>query len=114
MRYPTIVVRGDILASWLTISGYNKSQLAMELDISKGRVSQLLTSREEPSAHLIAKLMTLTHLPFERLFKMVRLQSNGRPTSRSRSARSSGVNGSGHSGKAGKKAAAKKQLAGVA
>jgi hypothetical protein len=44
----------------------------MELGVSKGRVSQLLTSHEEPSAHLIAKLMSLTHLPFERLFKVVR------------------------------------------
>ena len=72
MRFPTVVVRGDILASWLTISDYSKSRLAAELGISKGRVSQLLTSVEEPSAHLIAKLMMLTHLPFDRLFKIVR------------------------------------------
>lgn len=72
MRFPTIVVRGDILASWLTISDYTKSRLAAELGISKGRVSQLLTSNEEPSAHLIAKLISLTHLPFERLFKIIR------------------------------------------
>ena len=54
-RIPTVVVRGEILSSWLTISNYTKSQLAAELGISRGRVSQLLTSREEPSAHLIAK-----------------------------------------------------------
>ncbi len=72
MRFPTVVVRGDILASWLTISDYSKSRLAAELGVSKGRISQLLTSAEEPSAHLIAKLMTLTHLPFDRLFKIVR------------------------------------------
>ena len=72
MRLPTVVVRGDILASWLTISDYTRSRLAAELGISKGRVSQLLTSQEEPSAHLIAKLMTLTHLPFDRLFQIVR------------------------------------------
>jgi transcriptional regulator with XRE-family HTH domain len=72
MRLPTVVVRGEVLASWLTISEYTKSRLAAELGVSKGRVSQLLTSNEEPSAHLIAKLMSLTHLPFERLFKIVR------------------------------------------
>ena len=72
MRLPTIVVRGDILISWLTVSNYTRSQLAAELGVSRGRVSQLLTSREEPSAHLIAKFITLTHLPFERLFKIVR------------------------------------------
>ena len=72
MRLPTVVVRGDILASWLTISDYTRSRLASELGISKGRVSQLLNSQEEPSAHLIAKLMTLTHLPFDRLFLVVR------------------------------------------
>ena len=72
MRLPTVVVRGEILTSWLTVSGYTKSKLAEELGVSKGRVSQLLTSTEEPSAHLIAKLMSLTHLPFERLFKVVR------------------------------------------
>ena len=72
MRFPTIVVRGDVLASWLTVSGYTRSQLAKELAVSKGRISQLLSSREEPSAHLIAKLMFLTQLPFDRLFKIIR------------------------------------------
>ena len=75
MRLPTVVVRGDVLESWLTISDYSRSQLAQELRVSKGRISQLLTSHEEPSAHLIAKLMTLTHLPFDRLFKLVRTNS---------------------------------------
>lgn len=72
MRYPTVVVRGDVLVSWLTVSDYSRSQLAKELSVSRGRVSQLLTSKEEPSAHLIAKLMTITRLPFDRLFKILR------------------------------------------
>lgn len=72
MRFPTVVVRGDVLVSWLTVSDYSRSQLAKELGVSKGRVSQLLTSREEPSAHLIAKLVTITKLPFDRLFKILR------------------------------------------
>ena len=71
MRSPTVVVRQDVLASWLTVSGYSQSQLAQGLGISKGRVSQILTSLEEPSAHLIAKLIMLTRLPFERLFKVI-------------------------------------------
>ena len=71
-RVPTVVVRGDILSSWLTISNYSKSQIATELGISRGRVSQLLTSHEEPSAHLIAKLMTVTGLSFDRLFMILR------------------------------------------
>lgn len=71
MRLPTIVVRGEVLTSWLTVSGYTRSQLAKELHVSKGRVSQLLSSREEPSAHLIAKLMLLTRLPFDRMFLTV-------------------------------------------
>jgi len=71
MRLPTIVIRSDVLESWLTVSAYSKSRLATELGISKGRISQLLTSHEEPSAHLIAKLMALTYLPFDRLFMIV-------------------------------------------
>lgn len=71
MRFPTVVVRSEVLASWLTVSDYSQSRLAEELGISKGRVSQLLSSHKEPSAHLIAKLMSLTHLPFERLFKVI-------------------------------------------
>jgi transcriptional regulator with XRE-family HTH domain len=70
-RFPTVVVRGEVLSSWLTVSDYKKSQLALKLHVSKGRVSQLLTSQEEPSAHLIAKLMSVTHLSFDRLFKIV-------------------------------------------
>ena len=71
MRLPTVVIRRDVLHSWLTVSDYSKSRLAEELGISKGRISQLLNSQEEPSAHLIAKLMTLTYLPFDRLFMIV-------------------------------------------
>ena len=71
MRLPTVVVRGEVLASWLTVSDYSQSKLANELGVSKGRVSQLLTSIEEPSAHLVAKLIMLTRLPFERLFKVI-------------------------------------------
>ena len=71
MRLPTVVIRSDVLESWLTVSDYSKSRLADELGVSKGRISQLLTSRTEPSAHLIAKLMTLTYLPFDRLFRIV-------------------------------------------
>ena len=71
MRFPTIVVRSQVLSSWLTVSDYSQSRLASELGVSKGRISQIMSSLEEPSAHLIAKLITLTHLPFERLFKIV-------------------------------------------
>ena len=80
MRLPTVVIRSDILESWLTVSDYSKARLAGELGVSKGRISQLLTSREEPSAHLIAKLMTLTYLPFDRLFMIVH-DTNPRVTS---------------------------------
>ena len=75
MRVPTVVIRTDVLESWLTVSDYSKSRLAEELGVSKGRISQLLTSREEPSAHLIAKLLTLTYLPFDRLFRIVHASS---------------------------------------
>ena len=71
MRLPTVVVRGDVLTSWLTVSGYTRSKLAAEIGISKGRISQLLTSQDEPSAHLIASLLMLTRLPFERLFQIL-------------------------------------------
>ena len=71
MRFPSVVVRDDVLQSWLTVSDCSKSRLAAELGVSKGRVSQLLTSREVPSSHLVAKLITLTQLPFDRLFKII-------------------------------------------
>ena len=71
MRLPTVVIRSGVLESWLTVSDYSKARLADELGISKGRISQLLTSHEEPSAHLMAKLITLTYLPFDRLFMIV-------------------------------------------
>ena len=78
MKLPTVVVRGDVLESWLTLSAYSRSRLATELGVSKGRISQLLSSfyPEEPSAHLMAKLITVTNLPFERLFKIVRDMSH--------------------------------------
>ena len=75
MRYPTIIVRSEVLSSWLTISGYSRTQLASELGVSKGRVSQLLSSSEEPSAHLIGKLLALTQLAFDRLFKIIHKES---------------------------------------
>ena len=81
MRLPTVVVRGDILESWLAVSDYSRSRLATELGVSRGRISQLLNSQEEPSAHLIAKLITLTHLPFDRLFRIVRTNDTTAKTS---------------------------------
>ena len=66
---------------WITVSDYSRSRLATELEVSKGRVSQLINSQEEPSAHLIAKLLTLTHLPFDRLFEVIRTDGTSAKTS---------------------------------
>ena len=91
MRLTTVVVRGDVLASWLTVSDYTRSKLAVEIGVSKGRISQLLTSKEEPSAHLIAKLLLLTRLPFDRLFKMLPAHTHGQPSAVQSSKMSSDV-----------------------
>ena len=72
MRYPTVTIRTDVLESWLKVCGYTKSRLAVELGVSRGRVSQLLSTQREPSAHLIAKMLTVTHMPFDRVFRIVR------------------------------------------
>ena len=87
MRLPTVVVRGDVLTSWLTVSDVTRSRLAQELGVSRGRISQLLTSHDEPSAHLIAKLIDLTHLPFDRLFKIIHNGQSGTDHSKSRARR---------------------------
>ena len=83
MRYPTVIVCSEVLSSWLTVSGYTRTKLASDLGITKGRVSQLLSSAEEPSAHLIGKLIGLTHLSFDRLFTIIQnesqLQNGGSP-----------------------------------
>ena len=88
MRLPTVAVQTDVLDAWLRVTGSTKSQLAVQLDVSKGRVSQLFTDHVEPSAHLIAKLLVVTNLPFDRLFRIAAHapQPNG--------------NGSAHHGKA--------------
>lgn len=64
----TVTVRRDVLGSWLKVSGYTGTRLAKELNVSKGRVSQLLNSDQEPSGRLIAGLLHVTNLPFDRLF----------------------------------------------
>jgi len=71
MRVPTITIRRQVLESWLCVEDYSKARLADALQVSRGRVSQLLGAGAEPSAHLIAKLLLLTKLPFERLFQIV-------------------------------------------
>ena len=70
MKLPTVTVRKEILEAWLRVSDCTQAQLARQLGVTKGRVSQLLRDRAEPSAHLIAKLLVLTELPFERLFEL--------------------------------------------
>ena len=99
MRFPTIVVHGDVLSSWLTVSDYTQTRLAAELGVSKGRVSQLMTSREEPSAHLIAKLMVLTRLPFDRLFQVIRSLPEISPASQAAAAAHAGQDSSPHPGR---------------
>ena len=76
MRLPTVVVRGNVLISWLTLSECTRKQLAKDLGVSTGRISQLLHSTEEPSAHLMAKLLERTNLPFTRLFQIIHRKSN--------------------------------------
>lgn len=71
MRVPTVTIRRQVLESWLVIEDYTKARLAAELHVTRGRVSQLLSGQAEPSAHLIAKLLLLTTLPFHRLFQIV-------------------------------------------
>ena len=68
---PTLNLRRDVLHSWLRVAGYTQAELARSLKISEGRVSQLLNSKkEEPSGRLVAALLNVTNLPFERLFSM--------------------------------------------
>lgn len=68
MKSPTVGIKKDVLVSWLKVTDFSQSDLAEKLQVSKGRVSQLIHSDVEPSAHLIAKLMLVTQLPFDRLF----------------------------------------------
>ncbi len=67
----TVLIRGDMLRSWLLVTGWTQSRLAETLGVSKGRVSQLFSASEVyPSAQLIAKLLRVTGMPFERLFRI--------------------------------------------
>ena len=62
-------LRRDVLHSWLRVSGFTQAGLARALNVSEGRISQLLHSKdEEPSGRLVAALLSVTNLPFERLF----------------------------------------------
>ena len=66
----TITVRREVLRSWLMVSDYTASRMANELNVSRGRISQLLNSDQELSARLIGGLLHLTKLPFDRLFSV--------------------------------------------
>jgi len=90
MRVPTVVIRGEILESWLRVTAQTRAQLARELSVTRGRISQLLAGDTEPSAHLIAKLLLSTRLPFNCLFQVVKTPADGRagsPRPRRRGAR---------------------------
>ena len=80
MKVPTVLVRTEMLWSWLQVTGSTKSQLADALGVSRGRVSQLFHASEiEPSAHLIAKLLEVTGMPFDRLFRIAQQVPTHRP-----------------------------------
>ena len=70
MKLPTVNVRPEVLNAWLQVAGCSKTRLAQELNVSKARVSQLFTTDVELSAHLIAKLLMTTSIPFDRLFRV--------------------------------------------
>ena len=84
MKLPTIAVRKEMLEAWLRLSDCTKAELARDLGVTKGRVSQLLRVHTEPSAHLMAKLMVLTQLPFDRLFVLKQAAGAARPVRSSR------------------------------
>ncbi len=86
MRVPTVTIRRHVLESWLVIEDFTRAHLADELGVTRGRVSQLLSAQAEPSAHLIAKLLLRTRLPFHRLFQVVGKAQRGTPAVRGRRA----------------------------
>lgn len=71
MKRPDICLRTDILDAWLRVSNRTKAELARQLGVTKGRVSQLFASPTGASTHLVAKLLLVTGLPFDRLFLIV-------------------------------------------
>ena len=75
MRLPTIRVRPNVIQAWLQVSAYTKARLAEEVGVSRGRISQVCAASGEPSAHLMAKLMAVTNLPFDRLFELVQAKN---------------------------------------
>ena len=93
MKLPTIVVRGNVLLSWMTLSQCTRTQFAKDLKISTARISQLLNSTEEPSAHLMAKLLNHTHLPFTQLFKIIYSTSKPLASSKTPADHTNGTNG---------------------
>ena len=78
MTRSTITIRRDVLRSWLTVSDCSRAQMADALSVSRGRISQLLNSDQELSARLIAGLLHLTKLPFDRLFLVKELKHSRR------------------------------------
>ena len=78
MNRSTITVRRDVLRSWLMVSDCTRTQMGEELNVSRGRISQLLNSDQELSARLIAGLLHLTKLPFDRLFVVRPVKPTGR------------------------------------
>ncbi len=80
--------------SWLTLSDCTRTRLAKDLGVSTARISQLLTSGEQPSAHLMAKLVRRTNLPLTRLFRIV----DRKPALTDRLSRKTVANGRRHPG----------------
>jgi transcriptional regulator with XRE-family HTH domain len=71
MPEPSLSLRRDVLHAWLQVSGYNQAELARALKVSEGRISQILHSKNEgPSPRLMAALLRITSLPFDRLFSL--------------------------------------------
>lgn len=71
MSKAKVLIRRDVLKAWLQLAGVNRTWLAKQLNITKGRVSQLLNADDSPSSPLIASLLLVTNLPFDRLFVVV-------------------------------------------
>lgn len=71
MSRPTIRIRPKALWDFIDRHGISQNQLADQLDVSRGYVSQMLNHRRNPSPRMRRLLADFTGLDFDELFEFV-------------------------------------------
>lgn len=69
-REARVHLRVDALEGWLAMKQWTQTRLAAAMGMTHGQFSHIIHGRAQPGPRFIARLLTVTGMPFETFFEV--------------------------------------------